>query len=72
MPILSTKHHATVQEIIDSGAGVIVKQDVDDYVRAITLILEDYDSMSDKSRLWAKKNAGAHARLIDAVLKSMA
>lgn len=71
LPIISTKHHATVQEIINSGAGIIVEQEVNDYARAIKAIFKDYDNVSDKSRLWGEKHAGMHAKLIGDALKSV-
>ncbi len=62
LPVLSTDTHSTVGDITDSGAGIIVKMSVDEYVDAIKQIIDEYEDYSKKSLQLGKKYEGAHRK----------
>jgi glycosyltransferase involved in cell wall biosynthesis len=64
LPILSTDSHATVEEIRSMGAGIIVAQDVMQYVEAITTILDNYKKYSTASAKLGKKYYDIHRQHI--------
>lgn len=71
LPVISTDTHSTVNEIKESGAGVIVSRDRRDYVRAIRTILNDYDKYATASIKAGKQYRGVHARELKRLLTNM-
>ena len=62
LPVLSTDTHSTVDDIKESGAGIITDLSVESYVTAIEKIIENYDSYSEKSLMIGRKYEGVHKR----------
>jgi glycosyltransferase involved in cell wall biosynthesis len=62
LPVISTDTHSTVGEIKESGAGIITDLSVDEYVKAIEKIIDNYDSYSKKSLELGKKYEGIHKK----------
>lgn len=70
LPVISTDSHATVPEIIESEAGIIVEQDVQKYVEAIEQVFADYATYSHASKALGKKYSDTHKKLILNLLSS--
>lgn len=68
LPVISTDSHATVEEIKQYNAGVIVPMSVDSYIEAIKTVLKNYDDFSEASARLGRKYAGIHKREIERLL----
>lgn len=65
LPIITTNTHATVPEIIEYKAGVVVEKETDSYVQAVRAIIQNYDSYSKASRALGAAHTGAHRKMIE-------
>jgi len=68
LPVISTDTHATVDELVAQGAGVLVEQSIDDYVGAVEDIIENYDRYAENSLKLGQKYLGIHEVQLQRVL----
>ena len=68
LPVISTDTHATVDELVAQGAGVLVEQSTDDYASAVDDIIEKYDRYAENSLKLGRKYLGIHEAQLQRVL----
>lgn len=69
LPVISTDTHATVQDIEEYQAGIIVDLAVDQYVDAIRNTLRHYSMYEASARRLGQKYAGEHKKRIETAIK---
>ena len=69
LPIITTDTHSTVDEIRETGSGIIVKKDPVEYAKAIVNIINDYTTYSKNSTSLGKKYSGTHYELLRKILR---
>lgn len=69
LPVVSTDTHATVDELVEYGAGVKVEQSVGAYIEAVEDILQNYEKYSRNSLELGQKYLGVHEAQFQRVLK---
>jgi len=64
LPIVTTDSHSTVDEIRESGAGVVCDQSVQAYASALRTIFEDPLRFGEASAALAERHTGVHRRML--------
>lgn len=62
LPVISTDTHATVPELVAAKAGIIVKKNVQDYVKALEKIFADYDTFAVASEKLGQRYDDVHKK----------
>jgi glycosyltransferase involved in cell wall biosynthesis len=70
LPVISTDTHATVGEIREYQAGVVVDMNAVEYVKAIRQIMNNYATYSAHSSGLGRVYEGAHSRALQRLLSS--
>lgn len=70
LPVISTDTHATVDELREYQAGVVVSRSSEDYIASVRDILNNYDKYSLNASKLGKKYSGIHHRLLNELINS--
>lgn len=70
LPVISTDSHATVQDIRDYKAGVVVEKGADHYVKALEEIITNYDTYAANSSKLGNAFVGIHKKEIERLSKA--
>lgn len=67
IPVITTDTHSTVEEIIEYKAGIVCKNEVNDYVYAVMKIWDKYKLYSHNAQSLANKYQDIHKKLIESI-----
>jgi glycosyltransferase involved in cell wall biosynthesis len=68
LPVITTNTHSTVEEIMQSDAGIVCQMSVNEYIEAIKKILDNYEKYSENSQSLSEKYNNLHQELFEKYL----